>query len=84
LLSLLDPDLGADGPVTVVSVPQDQVEDTALEIVRTHGLRAMDAWHLGVARLALPTLLEPGEEPFFATRDDAEGAVAESLGLRLL
>ncbi len=84
LLSLLDSDLGADGPVTVVSVPQDQVEDAALEVVRTHGLRAMDAWHLAVARLALPALLEPGEEPFFATRDDAQASVAETLGLRLL
>jgi predicted nucleic acid-binding protein len=81
LLSLLDADLGLDGPVTVVSPHQSDVEDKALNIVRTHALRAMDAWHLAVAGLALPDLMEPGEVPHFATRDDAQAKVAETLGL---
>jgi uncharacterized protein len=84
LLALLDADLGPDGPVTVLAVPQDQVEEGALEIVRKHALRAMDAWHLSVARLTLPAFAEPGEETFFATRDDAQASVAESLGFRVL
>jgi predicted nucleic acid-binding protein len=84
LLSLLDADLSADGPVTVISLPQERVEDRALEIVRTHALRAMDAWHLAVAELALPDLVEPGEVPNFATRDAAQAVVAERLGLKPL
>jgi hypothetical protein len=66
--------------VTVISVPQQRVEDRALQIVRAHALRAMDAWHLAVAELALPGLLEPAEVPRFATRDTAQAAVAEHLG----
>lgn len=79
LLSILDADLGVDGPVTMLSVDQDQVEDLALDIVRTHALRAMDAWHLAVASIAVPALLEPGEKAMFASRDSAQSAVAALL-----
>lgn len=82
LLALLDADLAADGPVTVVAAPQDQVEARALELVRTHAIRAMDAWHLATATVAIHDLLEPGEEAGFATRDEAQSAVAVGLGLR--
>jgi predicted nucleic acid-binding protein len=84
LLSLLDADLAPNGPVTVIAVPQQRVEDRALQIVRSHALRAMDAWHLAVAELAVPDLLEPGEVPKFATRDAAQAAVAEHLGFEPL
>jgi uncharacterized protein len=80
LLALLDADLGPDGPVTVVGAPQDEVEREALRIVREHGLRAMDAWHLAVARLTLPTLVESGEAMAFAARDESQRAVADLLG----
>ncbi len=80
LLALLDSDLDVDGPVTMLSVVQDQVEERALDIVRAHALRAMDAWHLAVAAIAVPNLLEPGEEAMFASRDAAQSAVAERLG----
>jgi predicted nucleic acid-binding protein len=82
LLELLDADLGIDGPVTVVGVPQDQVETEALNIVRTHGLRAMDAWHLAVAKITIPSLVEPGEETAFASRDRDQRNVAEKLGFK--
>lgn len=82
LLALLDSDLGPDGLVTVVAAPQEQVEAEALRIVRTHGLRAMDAWHLAVARLTLPPLTEPGEGMAFASRDGDQRAAAEKLGLQ--
>lgn len=82
LLGLLDGDLGSDGPVTVVVADQQEVEDRALRLVREHGVRAMDAWHLAVAVLTLPALAEPGEEIGFATRDHAQSSVATSLGLR--
>jgi hypothetical protein len=42
----------------------------------------MDAWHLAVASLTIPALMEPGEQAGFASRDKAQTAVAELLGLR--
>lgn len=84
LLSLLDADLSTDGPVAVVATPQDEVETHALRLVRNYAIRAMDAWHLAVATLVAPSLLEPGEEAGFATRDEAQSAVAATLGLRTI
>jgi predicted nucleic acid-binding protein len=78
LLALLDADLA--GPVIVLSAPQDQIEQHALELVREHALRAMDAWHLAVARITVPPLTEPGEQRAFASRDQPQRAVAEQLG----
>ncbi|GBE65157.1 hypothetical protein MFM001_16190 [Mycobacterium sp. MFM001] len=78
LLALLDADLA--GPVIVLGAPQEQVEEHALELVRRHALRAMDAWHLAVAALVVPPLLEPGEPQAFASRDQAQRQVAERLG----
>lgn len=78
LLALLDADLA--GPVIVLGAPQDQVELHALQLVRRHALRAMDAWHLAVAALVVPPLLESGEPAAFASRDQAQHRVAEELG----
>jgi uncharacterized protein len=78
LLALLDSDLA--GPVIVLGAPQDQVEQHALQLVRQHALRAMDAWHLAVAAIVVPPLLEPGEPRAFASRDQAQRQVAEELG----
>ncbi|BBZ52036.1 type II toxin-antitoxin system VapC family toxin [Mycobacterium heidelbergense] len=78
LLALLDGDLG--GPVIALGAPQDQVEQDALQLVRRHALRAMDAWHLAVASIVVPPLLEPGEPRAFASRDEAQRQVAEELG----
>ena len=82
LLSLLDADVAVDGPVTVVTADQGEVEQGALRLVRAHAIRAMDAWHLATASLLAPALTEPGEEVGFATRDAAQSAVAVLLGLR--
>jgi hypothetical protein len=41
---------------------------------------ALDAWHIAVAQLALPNLVEKDEEIGFASRDDTQAAVAEQLG----
>lgn len=82
LLALLDADLAPDGPVTVVAADQEQVEERALRLVRQHGIRAMDAWHLAVATLTSRRLLEPGEEMGFATRDQTQAEVAAQIGLR--
>lgn len=78
LLDVLDADLA--GPVVVLAAPQQEVEEDALELVRRDGLRAMDAWHLAVAGLTVPPLLDDGEQAAFATRDDAQRRVAERMG----
>jgi hypothetical protein len=70
--------------VTVVSANQVDIETEALVMVRGHGLRAMDAWHLAVAGLVLPDLVEPGETASFATRDVAQAGVAQGLGYQPL
>lgn len=80
LLALLNADLASDGPITVLGAQQDDIEETALRLVREHALRAMDAWHLAAASLTIPTLAEPGEQIGFASRDDAQAAVAVQLG----
>lgn len=84
LLALLDADLRDAGPVTVVAAAQDEVEQEALRLVRAHAVRAMDAWHLATAALTLPSLTESGEEMSFASRDEAQSAVAASLGFRVI
>ncbi len=84
ILSLLDADLGVQGPIAVIAADQAEVEVQALQLVREHAIRAMDAWHLATAKLVLPSLVEPGEEAGFATRDQAQAAVAEVIGLRIL
>jgi len=78
LLELLDGDLA--GPVIVLGAPQDQVEQQALLLVRRHALRAMDAWHLAVATIVVPPLLNAGESRAFASRDEAQRRVAAELG----
>lgn len=80
LMALLDADLADEGSVTVLRPQQGHVEETALRLVREHALRAMDAWHLSVASLTIPGLAEPGEEIGFASRDEAQAAVAVVLG----
>jgi uncharacterized protein len=83
-LLLLDEDLGESGAITVVTAPQVEVEKHTLKLVRSHGLRAMDAWHLAVASIILPALAESDEEMAFASRDIEQIDVAKSLGFQQL
>lgn len=78
LLAALDADLVEK--VAVLGARQERVEEDALALVRAHALRATDAWHLAVAALVVPPLLEPGEQKGFASRDQAQRRVAELLG----
>lgn len=82
LLALLDADLS--GRVIMLSAPQDEVEQHAVELVRRHALRAMDAWHLAVAAIVVPPLLEGGEQRAFASRDEPQRLVAADLGFVVL
>lgn len=68
----------------MVNQRQDQVEEIALGLVREHAIRAMDAWHLAVASLALPSLVEAGEALAFACRNEAQGRAATTLGFSLI
>jgi uncharacterized protein len=81
LLTILDVDLGAKGRVTELSASQADVEQKALEIVREHALRTLDAWHLAVASLTVPALAAPEQDEIgFASRDEEQATVAEELG----
>jgi predicted nucleic acid-binding protein len=80
LIASLDADLAAEGLITVVGAPANAVEASALELVRRHGLRTLDAWHLATASLTVPNLAGRGEPIGFASRDESQSAVAESLG----
>lgn len=84
LLAALDTDLAADGPVTLVGAEQEPVEELALLLVRSHAIRAMDAWHLATAKLVSGALAETDEPVGFASRDDARSAVASSMGFVLV
>lgn len=68
----------------MLNAPQDRVEEKALELVRGHALRAMDAWHLATASLTVPALAEPAEPIAFASRDDEQSAIAGLLGFTRL
>ena len=80
LIASLDADLAAEGLITIVGAPAIEVETSALELVRRHGVRALDAWHLATASLTVPSLAGRGEQIGFASRDEAQAAVADSLG----
>ncbi len=84
ILAALDADLGPYGPVTVLTAPSGEIETGALDLVRRHGLRAMDAWHLALARIVLPGLAENGEPLAFASRDAAQADVARGLGYEVV
>lgn len=79
LLGALRADLGADGPVTTLVSPQQDVERVALEITAAHGVRALDALHVAVAHLAARALAD-GEPVAFASRDKAQADVAVEYG----
>ncbi len=81
LLELLDSDLRpGGGSVTVVDASQAEIESIALQLVRSSGIRSMDAWHLACASLAFAELTESGERTVFATHNAEQAEVAATLG----
>jgi uncharacterized protein len=84
LIASLDADFAAGGRITGVGAAPTDVEARALDLVREHGLRTLDAWHLATASLAVPRLAQPSEPIGFATRDEEQGAIAETLGFELV
>jgi uncharacterized protein len=80
-LARFDSDLQL-GTITLVGVDNnDDVERLALHIVRTYGIRALDAIHIATAQLVLPELTGPGDVAVFISRDGEQAAAAEQLGL---
>ena len=82
-LARLDEDTSV-GPITLISVPQAEAESIALSVVRVTGIRALDAWHIAVAVIALPSLVGPGDEARFMTRDSDQAAAAIAFGLAVV
>lgn len=80
LMADLDRDLQPRGRIAIVTAPTEETEALALGLVRTHGLRALDALHLAVASIVLPQLARRGEPIAFASRDGDQATVAASLG----
>ena len=83
LLAALEADI-TSRIIVLVDAMQAEIEGLALTIVRRYAIRAMDAWHLACASLALSELSEPGEERGFATRHSEQAAVARELGFATL
>lgn len=83
-LAELDADVCPEGRVAPLSAPAEQVEAKALDLARTHGLRALDALHVALASIAIPPLADRGEPLGFASRDGGQATVAESLGFASL
>lgn len=80
VIALADSEFGESGRVAVVTFDRDEMERDAVDIVTAHELRAMDAWHLAVARRVQLELAEPDESFGFASRDEAQAAVATRMG----
>jgi predicted nucleic acid-binding protein len=83
MLNLWDADSSVNGPVTILTAPQQEVEEQAMEIVVAYGIRAMDAWHLACASLLLPELAGD-EEAAFASRDKEQAEVAKARGFEIV
>jgi uncharacterized protein len=71
----------AGGPITLVGADQAEIELVALDLVRSRGIRALDALHVAVASIVLPDLTGPGDEALFATRDTEQADAATACGL---
>ncbi len=80
LLAVLAADTGEDGTVTLLRADPEQVERRAVEIIRDHALRSLEAMHLAVATLAAVPLLDPGDSLGLASRDEAQRRAGIALG----
>lgn len=80
LLDRFDRDCSGNGPVTLLTLNPATVLPLARRLVREHTVRTLDAIHLAVA-LTDAVELAAGEPVSMVTRDRAQAAAAESLGL---
>lgn len=80
LLGRFDEDVRNGKPRLIASRQMD-VEAIALSVVRKHGIRALDALHIGAARVICDDLAKPGDVFAFATGDKTQAAAACAAGL---
>ena len=85
LLAAFEEDVSeVSGTLTVVDAEQAEIERIALDLVRTSGIRSMDAGHRACPPLARGHPSARGAERGAAPRDAAQAAVARDLGLLVL
>jgi uncharacterized protein len=82
VISRFDTDCAAGGPIKLLALRSGPVIERAVQLVREHRLRALDAIHLAVALEDARPLA--GDEPLgFATRDRDQASAAVALGFSL-
>jgi uncharacterized protein len=69
------------GLFTLVGADRDDTEQLALDLVRSYGIRALDAIHVATAKLTLPELVASADTALFLSRDAEQAAVAAKVGL---
>lgn len=82
VLDRFDVDCGDGGPLTLLDFDAASALPLARRLVRAHPVRTLDAIHLAVA-LTEARELAAGAPVSMVTRDKAQAAAAESLGLGL-
>ncbi len=80
VLARFDADVAAANPL-VVQPDAAVVDADALGLVRAHGLRALDALHIAIARTLLAALADPSDSTAFATGDQHQATAAAAEGL---
>ncbi|MDP2293429.1 MAG: type II toxin-antitoxin system VapC family toxin [Actinomycetota bacterium] len=80
LLARFEQDIAGGDPL-IVSPDQAAVESSALDLVRRHAIRALDALHVAAAVIVLAELVGPGDVAVFVSRDNAQAAAARASGL---
>lgn len=80
LLARFDADIAGGNPL-IVSADQTAVEGQALQLVREHGIRALDALHVAAAVIVLGELAGPGDTTVFISRDRTQADAAMACGL---
>jgi predicted nucleic acid-binding protein len=82
LLDRFDAECGESGAVTLLDLDTTATLPLARRLVREYPVRTLDALHLAVA-LTAASEVAAGEPVSIVTRDRAQAAAAESLGLGL-
>lgn len=80
LLNRFEQDIAGGDPL-IVAPEHAAVESAALDLVRRHGIRALDALHVAAALIVLAELVGPGDVAVFISRDAAQAAAATASGL---
>jgi predicted nucleic acid-binding protein len=83
VISRFDTDCAEGGPVKLLALRSGPVIDRAVQLIREHRLRSLDAIHLAVA-LEDARWLAGEEGLVFATCDQAQSRAAIALGLRVV